>query len=196
MKSLGETIRNLREEKKLPLRTVAAHLDIDQAILSKIERGQRNAKREHVIKLARFFKVPENDLLVDWLSDKLVFEIADEDMGLKALQAAEEKVSYQAKPQTDKAVIIHSIQKVLKNDGRVAAAWLFGSMARNEDQPNSDVDIMVELNSTTKYSMFDLLDIAHILEQKINRKVDLVEKGSLSRFAAITAAKDLVKIYG
>ena len=37
MDSLGETIRQLREDKKLPLRTVAAFLDIDQAILSKME---------------------------------------------------------------------------------------------------------------------------------------------------------------
>lgn len=43
MESLGETIRKRREDKELPLRTVAAYLDIDQAILSKIERVQRNA---------------------------------------------------------------------------------------------------------------------------------------------------------
>jgi hypothetical protein len=35
-----------------------------------------------------------NDLLVSWLSDKLVYEIADEDVALKALQVAEEKVKY------------------------------------------------------------------------------------------------------
>jgi transcriptional regulator with XRE-family HTH domain len=95
MNSLGETIRKLREEKELPLRIVSAYLDIDQAILSKIERGQRNANREQVIKLAEFFKVKENELLVSWLSDKLVYEVGDEDVALKALQVAEEKVRYQ-----------------------------------------------------------------------------------------------------
>lgn len=94
MDNLGETIRKLREDKDLPLRTVAAFLDIDQAILSKIERGQRNANREQVVKLAEFFKVKENELLVSWLSDKLVYEVADEEMALKALQVAEEKVKY------------------------------------------------------------------------------------------------------
>jgi transcriptional regulator with XRE-family HTH domain len=95
MDSLGETIRKLREDKELPLRTVAAYLDIDQAILSKIERGQRNASRDQVVKLAEFFKIKETDLLVSWLSDKLVYEVADEDVALKALQVAEEKVKYQ-----------------------------------------------------------------------------------------------------
>ena len=66
-----------------------------QAILSKIERGQRNANREQVIKLARFFNINETDLLVSWLSDKLVYEVRNEDVALKALQLAEEKVKYQ-----------------------------------------------------------------------------------------------------
>ena len=52
MDSFGDTIRKLRENKELPLRTVAAYLDIDQAILSKIERGQRKPTREQVVKLA------------------------------------------------------------------------------------------------------------------------------------------------
>jgi transcriptional regulator with XRE-family HTH domain len=94
MDSLGETIRKLREEKELPLRTVAAFLDIDQAILSKIERGQRNASREQVVKLAKFFKIKENDFLISWLSDKLVYEVANEELALKALQVAGEKVKY------------------------------------------------------------------------------------------------------
>ena len=91
MDSLGDIIRKLREEKELPLRIVAAYLNIDQAILSRIERGQRKPSREQVIKLAEYFKFNENDLLIAWLSDKLVYEVADEQIALKALEVAEEK---------------------------------------------------------------------------------------------------------
>lgn len=94
MNNLGETIKKLRDEKELPLRTVAAFLDIDQAILSKIERGQRNATRVQVVKLAEYFKIEESDLLVSWLSDKLVYEVVDEQEALKALHVAEEKVKF------------------------------------------------------------------------------------------------------
>lgn len=97
MESLGETIKKLREQKELPLRTVAAFLDIDQAILSKVERGQRKPNREQVIKLAKYFKVNEDDLLVAWLSDKLVYELEDEALALKAMQVAEEKIQYNRK---------------------------------------------------------------------------------------------------
>jgi len=94
MERLGDTLKKLREEKELPLRTVAAYLDIDQAILSKIERGHRKSTREQVVKLAKYFKVKEDDLLVAWLSDKLVYELEDEDLALKAIQVAEEKIQY------------------------------------------------------------------------------------------------------
>ena len=196
MDSLGETIRKLRENKELPLRTVAAFLNIDQAILSKIERGKRKPTRELVVKLAGYFKVKKNDLLIAWLSDKLINDVEDEDMALKALQVAEEKVHYITNPKPSKSNIINIIKSVLKNDGRVATAWLFGSYARGEEKLNSDVDIMIELNNKKQYSMFDMIDISFLLENKISRKVDLVEKGYLKDFALQTATNDLIKIYG
>lgn len=94
MNSLGDNIRKLREERDLPLRTVAAYLDIDQAILSKIERGQRNASREQVVMLATYFKVKENDLIIAWLSDKVVEDVEDEKYALQAIHVAEEKIKY------------------------------------------------------------------------------------------------------
>lgn len=92
MDTLGETLRKLREEKQLPLRIVASYLDIDQAILSKVERGHRKLNRDQVVKLAQYFQVKEEILLVSWLSDKLVYELEGEQMALQALQVAEEKI--------------------------------------------------------------------------------------------------------
>jgi len=180
----------------LPLRTVAAFLDIDQAILSKIERGQRTATRKQVVNLAAYYKLNENDLLVAWLSDKLVNELANEEVGHKALMAAEQKITYQTNFQSIKTNVLGLIKNVLKKDGRVSTAWLFGSVARGEEKLNSDMDIMVEMNTKKQYSMFDLMDIAFLIEQAINRKVDLVEKGYLKDFAAETASNDFIKIYG
>jgi HTH-type transcriptional regulator, competence development regulator len=100
MDNFGETVRKLREERGLPLRIVAAFLDIDQAILSKMERGHRKPSREQVIKLAGYFKAKENDLLIAWLSDKVAYELEDEEVALKALQVAEEKVKYRKKKTT------------------------------------------------------------------------------------------------
>ena len=101
MDSFGDMIRKLREEKELPLRTVAAYLDIDQAIISKVERNHRRLARDLVVKLAEYFNVNESDLLVAWLSDNIVYELEDEDLALKAMMVAEEKIKYITKNKKD-----------------------------------------------------------------------------------------------
>ena len=92
MDSLGNRIKQLREKLELPLRTVAAYLDIDQAVLSKIEHGHRKATRKQVLLLAKYFKANEDELIVAWLSDKLANEVQDEILAKQALKAAEKKV--------------------------------------------------------------------------------------------------------
>lgn len=195
METFGDIIKELRENKSLPLRIVSSYLDIDQAILSKIERGLRKPSRDLVLKLATYFDTDRDKLLIAWLSDKLILELAEEDVALKALQVAEEKMIYRTNKNSI-ANIIEVIKKTLSLDGRVNAAWLFGSVARGEANYFSDVDLMVELKSDKKYSMFDLLDLEHLLEQPIKRKVDIVEKGYLKGFSLNTAENDLIKIYG
>ncbi len=86
MDTLGDIIRQQREKKGLPLRIVAGFLNIDQAILSKIERGQRKASKEQVLKLAEYFNVDKEELLVAWLSDKIVYELTDEEFADKELK--------------------------------------------------------------------------------------------------------------
>ena len=76
-KSTGEILRENREKKGLLLRQVAAKLDIDTAILSKIERSERKATKEQIIKLAKILDLKEEDILVQYLSEKILYEIKD-----------------------------------------------------------------------------------------------------------------------
>jgi len=92
--TIGEKLRHIREEKELPLRKVAALLDIDVAILSKMERGERKITKEVVLKLADIYDYNADELLVSFLSDKILYEIQDEDLGIEALKVAEERVKY------------------------------------------------------------------------------------------------------
>lgn len=193
MQSLGETIRKLREEKGLPLRIVAANLDIDQAILSKIERGQRKASREQVVKLAKFFKITNNDLLVSWLSDKLVYELADEEVALKALQVAEKKVEYLISNKMDRQVIFTIIKDELQKFSSIKKAWVFGSFSREEEGPKSDIDITLETDSS--FSYFDLAEVQHVLEMNIKRKVDVGFIDSFKPYIMEHMRSDLKLIY-
>lgn len=92
--TIGEKLRHIREEKDLPLRKVAALLDIDVAILSKMERGERRITKEVVLKLADIYNYNADELLVSFLSDKILYEIQDEDLGIEALKVAEERAKY------------------------------------------------------------------------------------------------------
>lgn len=92
-KTFGETIRALRESKGLLLRQVAAALEIDTALISKIERGERKAQREQVSKLAAMLGVEEEQLMVIWLSDKIMNIVEEEPAAYKALKKTEKRIS-------------------------------------------------------------------------------------------------------
>lgn len=71
-------IRKLREEKELRQRQLAALLEIDTPMYSKIERGERPAKREQVILIANFLEVSEEELLSFWLADQILNILKDD----------------------------------------------------------------------------------------------------------------------
>ncbi len=102
MLSIGEQIRKLREDQGLPLRKVAAVLDIDQSILSKIERGERKASKEQVIQIAKIFNVDEKELLINYLSDRVLYDLRNEDLATDALKVAEKKIEFMTKNQHGK----------------------------------------------------------------------------------------------
>ncbi len=82
---IGERIRTLREEQDILLRQLAAQLDMDTALLSKMERGDRFFKKEDIIRLAKIFGQREQDLLTLWLADRILQTIKEEDNQESAL---------------------------------------------------------------------------------------------------------------
>lgn len=95
MGNLSETLKSAREEKKLILRKVASELDIDQSLISKFEKGERKPTKEQLIKLADFYSLPKQELLIEWFSDKIIYELKDIDYANDILIVAEEKIKYQ-----------------------------------------------------------------------------------------------------
>ena len=88
MNSLGEKIREIRETRNLLLRQVAAYLEIDTALISKIERGERRLTREQVVKVAKYYKVSDEELLTLWLCDKVLDTVSNDPYALKGLKRA------------------------------------------------------------------------------------------------------------
>lgn len=92
--SFGEYIRTLRENANLPLRKVAAELDIDTSTLSKIEKNERNANEQIIDGISKIFHIDKADLKVRYLSDKIAYQLLEEEDGIEILKVAEEKIKY------------------------------------------------------------------------------------------------------
>lgn len=94
MQTIGTTFKNIREERNLLLEDITKRTGISKAVLSRIENGKRLPTREQVNQLCKYYKTEKNEIIVQWLSDKLVYEVQDEDFALQAMQVAEEKIKY------------------------------------------------------------------------------------------------------
>lgn len=92
--TFGEFIRELREKSGLPIRKVAAKLDIDPSLLGRIERNERQPSKELIKKLARIFEQDENFLLSEYLSDQIAYKLLEDESDLSILKVAEKKVHY------------------------------------------------------------------------------------------------------
>lgn len=89
----GNKIRALRDEQGVLQRQLAAYLEIDTPMFSKIERGDRRAKRSQVIMLAEYFHVNEKEMLTLWLADKILDALEGEDeLGVDAIETAKSKI--------------------------------------------------------------------------------------------------------
>ena len=75
----GNRIRELRDKQGVLQRQLAALLEIDTPMFSKIERGDRRAKREHVIKLAEYLHQDVKEMLTLWLADKVLDAVGAEE---------------------------------------------------------------------------------------------------------------------
>lgn len=75
-------------------RQLAAYLEIDTPMFSKIERGDRRAKRSQVILLAKYFHIDEKDMLTLWLADKILDTLEGEyELCLDALETAKAELT-------------------------------------------------------------------------------------------------------
>lgn len=79
------------------IREVAQLLGIDQALVSKFESGTRKPTREQVIQLATILDLNAEKLLIEWMKEKIIYEIGNDDLALKAITAAEKEIKYNKK---------------------------------------------------------------------------------------------------
>lgn len=99
IETFGGMLRRLREEKEMPIRKLASLLDLDQSTLSKIERDERRANPEMIDKIAEIFEIDRKEIMINFLSDKIYYTLAEEQDSQEVLKVAEMKILYLKKSQ-------------------------------------------------------------------------------------------------
>ena len=92
LKFTGELLKQLRESEGLLLREVGAKLSIDPTLLSKIEQNKRLPTSKQILILSNFYFDYKNEIIVTWLSDKVIFELKDSPLAISAINIAKKKV--------------------------------------------------------------------------------------------------------
>ncbi len=95
--TFGKRIKELRESKGLFLREVGAALELDNAFISKVENEERLLPRKHLEKLAEFLNVSIDELLVLWLSDKMIELLQNEPLAEQALKMTQKRLKQEGK---------------------------------------------------------------------------------------------------
>lgn len=94
MQSIGSTLKYLREERGLLLEEVSKLTNIDVTLLSRIENCKRLPTKEQVNILCKYYQAKQNEIIIQWLSDKIVSEVKYEELAIPAMKVAEEKIKY------------------------------------------------------------------------------------------------------
>ena len=91
-KTFGDTIRQLRIQRNELLRIVAAALDIDSTLLSKIEHGERFPTQLQLPKFAAYFNLAVDDLTALVIADKILWKYGRQAATLQAVNIVKERI--------------------------------------------------------------------------------------------------------
>ena len=94
----------------------------------------------------------------------------------------------------ERVSMVHTIQDFFRKEP-VKRAWIFGSFSRMEERPDSDIDILVDLDASVPMGLLQYAGMINNLEELLGRKVDLVANGSVKPFALDSINRDKVLVY-
>jgi predicted nucleotidyltransferase len=90
--------------------------------------------------------------------------------------------------------ILRANKDVLRAKG-VLHASVFGSVARGEARPDSDVDVLVELEPHKPCGMFEYVRLKHDIADLLGSKTDVIERRALRSHALAGAVRDAIDAF-
>ncbi|MBI2003614.1 MAG: nucleotidyltransferase family protein [Parcubacteria group bacterium] len=89
---------------------------------------------------------------------------------------------------------LEKIKNILVENG-IKSAAIFGSRARGEEKPNSDLDILIKFREDKIKGLFEFIALERKLSETLGLKVDLVTEDSISPYIRESVLRDLKIIY-
>lgn len=100
MSSFGETIRSLRLQKNVPLRVVAAAVEIDSTLLSRLELGERFPTDGQIKRFANYFHLPLDELTAQVIADRIIASYGAEEVTARAADMVRERLNGYGRPES------------------------------------------------------------------------------------------------
>ncbi|MBA4789869.1 MAG: nucleotidyltransferase domain-containing protein [Rhizobiales bacterium] len=88
-----------------------------------------------------------------------------------------------------------ALEPRLRGEG-VTALALFGSRARGDNRTDSDVDVVIDVATGARFSLLDLVGVAHEIEDELGLPASIVLRRSLDPALARTIAREAIRIFG
>ncbi|WP_158859310.1 helix-turn-helix domain-containing protein [Lunatibacter salilacus] len=168
----GDKIRTLRKQKKWTLKKVSDLLRVDQAILSKAERGIRKLTKPQVMKLISIFDVSPEILLTPWVAEKVASTIGeDHEYADEALKLSHQVVAFRNFQKFNYRRNLSDLVDVISRFQKVEKAWIYGSFASKRVTAASDINLAIQ--TADSFTYFDLADIKNKLENRVGRPIDI-----------------------
>lgn len=92
MSNIGQLIRDNRKQNNLLLRELAAIVEIDTAILSKIERGERLPTDEQIEKFSKALNIELKKLIENQVVDKIIINLDKVENPLEIIEIIRKKI--------------------------------------------------------------------------------------------------------
>ena len=152
--SIGATLKEIRENKGVPLQTVSNKTNINFTLLSRIENGKRLPTKEQLNKLADYYQYNKDKLIKILISDKIVDEIKDEEFGIEVLKIAEQKIKYQTSlfSEFDQGIFKLESRRYIGNKAKLTD-WIMKIIEKETNNVRSFIDIFSGTGSVAKQAM-------------------------------------------
>ena len=88
-----------------------------------------------------------------------------------------------------------TLEPALRAEG-VTGLALFGSRARQDNRPDSDIDVMIDVDPATRFSLLHLVGVSHVIEDELGLPANVFMRRSLDESFKRSASRDLIEVFG